>query len=158
MTSQHRKIAVEKIGRLLRTDEDVHHKDRNKKNNDPDNLKVLTKKEHQAEHALEKGARLAAWNRENQSQRMMGNKHCLGKKMPDSHRQSVSKRFKGKPKSPEQRLKISMALKGRKFSAKHCDAISHAARMRGPEFRDKVRRAAENQQRCPATGRYLKTT
>ncbi len=29
---------------------DIHHKDRNKNNNDPGNLRVLTKKEHQDLH------------------------------------------------------------------------------------------------------------
>jgi hypothetical protein len=30
---------------------DIHHKDRNPKNNDPSNLRVLTKKEHQELHS-----------------------------------------------------------------------------------------------------------
>jgi len=30
---------------------DIHHKDRNPKNNDPGNLRVLTKKEHQELHS-----------------------------------------------------------------------------------------------------------
>lgn len=29
---------------------DVHHKDRNKLNNDPDNLEILTRAEHRAKH------------------------------------------------------------------------------------------------------------
>ncbi len=31
---------------------DVHHKDRNKTNNSPDNLEILTRKEHKAKHGL----------------------------------------------------------------------------------------------------------
>ena len=31
---------------------DVHHRDRNKRNNSPDNLKILTRKEHKAEHGI----------------------------------------------------------------------------------------------------------
>lgn len=44
----HRVVAEKKLGRKLRKGEIVHHKDNNKRNNDPDNLEVL---ESQAEHA-----------------------------------------------------------------------------------------------------------
>lgn len=47
----HRVIAEEKLGRPLRSDEHVHHKDHNRHNNDPDNLEVLTAREHLALHA-----------------------------------------------------------------------------------------------------------
>jgi predicted transcriptional regulator len=42
----HRKIMEEMIGRPLRSDEIVHHIDGNKKNNDPSNLQIVTRKEH----------------------------------------------------------------------------------------------------------------
>ena len=38
------------IGRLLKDDEVVHHIDRDKKNNNPSNLLILTKKEHSRLH------------------------------------------------------------------------------------------------------------
>ena len=44
----HRVVAEKKIGRSLKPGEIVHHKDENKLNNSPDNLKVLP---NQAEHA-----------------------------------------------------------------------------------------------------------
>lgn len=50
---EHR-IAVEaKVGRVLKTREVVHHKDRNKDNNDLDNLQVTTPEEHARIHNKE---------------------------------------------------------------------------------------------------------
>jgi len=40
------------LGRILRKDEEVHHKDENPKNNALSNLELVTKAEHQREHAL----------------------------------------------------------------------------------------------------------
>jgi hypothetical protein len=48
----HRHIASLKIGRWLKSNEHVHHIDGNKLNNDPDNLQVLTNKEHGLLHNL----------------------------------------------------------------------------------------------------------
>lgn len=42
----HRAIAEQKIGRKLREDEVAHHIDGNKLNNDPSNIKVVTRAEH----------------------------------------------------------------------------------------------------------------
>lgn len=47
---QHRAIMEEKLGRKLRPGELVHHKDENKKNNDPDNLEVMSHQAHSALH------------------------------------------------------------------------------------------------------------
>lgn len=48
---EHRVVAEQKIGRRLRKGEQVHHKDRNKQNNNPDNLEVKTSvKHHLYEH------------------------------------------------------------------------------------------------------------
>jgi hypothetical protein len=46
----HRVLMENKLGRLLKKGEDVHHADEDKNNNDPDNLEVLTKSEHGKEH------------------------------------------------------------------------------------------------------------
>lgn len=43
-------VAEEKIGRLLKDGEVVHHKDENKFNNNPENLEVLTKFQHSKLH------------------------------------------------------------------------------------------------------------
>ena len=46
----HRLVAEEKFGKLILPDEIVHHIDGNVKNNDPDNLLVVTKTEHMRAH------------------------------------------------------------------------------------------------------------
>ena len=50
----HRVIMENYIGRLLTSDEVVHHKDHNKKNNDISNLELLTVKEHYDLHSRER--------------------------------------------------------------------------------------------------------
>lgn len=47
---EHRYLVEQSLGRKLRNDEDVHHKDGNKLNNSLDNLEVLSKKEHTRLH------------------------------------------------------------------------------------------------------------
>ncbi|MCM1367254.1 MAG: HNH endonuclease [Roseburia sp.] len=42
----HRDIASRKLGRPLRANEVVHHRDGNKLNNRPSNLQVMTRKQH----------------------------------------------------------------------------------------------------------------
>jgi hypothetical protein len=49
----HRVIMEQHLGRTLRHDEIVHHKDRNRENNDISNLQVMTKKQHSRHHGLE---------------------------------------------------------------------------------------------------------
>jgi len=52
--AEHRIVAEQKIGRLLKPNEDVHHIDFNKLNNHPNNLSVLTKSEHIRLHKTNK--------------------------------------------------------------------------------------------------------
>jgi hypothetical protein len=47
----HRVIVEEREGRRLRSDEIVHHQDHNPLNNDPRNLVILSRSEHQRLHA-----------------------------------------------------------------------------------------------------------
>lgn len=49
----HRTIAEQKLGRLLKDGEIVHHIDGNKRNNHPDNLSVITQSEHIKTHLPE---------------------------------------------------------------------------------------------------------
>ena len=53
----HRVIVENHIGRLLRADEIVHHKDGNKFNNDISNLEVLSASQHATIHGLQRGAK-----------------------------------------------------------------------------------------------------
>lgn len=47
---EHRRVMEEKIGRPLTRNDIVHHKDENKRNNDPDNLELMTRAEHIRHH------------------------------------------------------------------------------------------------------------
>lgn len=47
---EHRVVAEQKLGRCLRDDEEVHHIDEDKQNNDPSNLEVVTSAEHGMKH------------------------------------------------------------------------------------------------------------
>ncbi len=49
---EHRVVAEAMLGRPLTRDEVVHHKDHNKRNNDPSNLEVLSRSEHMREHGI----------------------------------------------------------------------------------------------------------
>jgi hypothetical protein len=50
----HRTVMEKRLGRKLRTQEHVHHKDHNKQNNSLDNLEVCSPKEHLMHHAHER--------------------------------------------------------------------------------------------------------
>lgn len=56
---KHRVVAEEMLGRPLAPGEIVHHKDGDKRNNEPDNLEVMTQSEHIREHLRRGGGRLA---------------------------------------------------------------------------------------------------
>lgn len=50
----HREVAEEMLGRPLKSDEVVHHKDGNRQNNDPNNLMIMTQSEHMKLHNKER--------------------------------------------------------------------------------------------------------
>jgi hypothetical protein len=51
---EHRIVAEEKLGRALEKGEIVHHIDGNKRNNNPDNLEIMTQSEHASLHMKER--------------------------------------------------------------------------------------------------------
>ncbi|MCK9356968.1 MAG: HNH endonuclease [Dehalococcoidia bacterium] len=53
-TLEHRIVAEMVLGRSLTDDEVVHHSDRNKHNNDPANLRVMTRSDHARLHARQR--------------------------------------------------------------------------------------------------------
>lgn len=52
---EHRLVMAQKLGRPLKTSEHVHHIDRNKANNDPANLMLVTASEHAHMHGGKRG-------------------------------------------------------------------------------------------------------
>lgn len=67
---EHRLVAARMLGRPLRTDEIVHHKDGNGLNNEPENLEVLSKGEHTTEHLT-----ITTWAKEHNACRLCGATH-----------------------------------------------------------------------------------
>ncbi len=51
----HTIVAEQKLNRLLEKGEIVHHKDRNRKNNDPENIDITSQSEHARNHGRLKG-------------------------------------------------------------------------------------------------------
>lgn len=51
---EHRIVASKKIGRQLRDNEVVHHRDGNKLNNRPNNLQIMSRSEHWKTHHLKR--------------------------------------------------------------------------------------------------------
>jgi hypothetical protein len=57
---EHRLVAEQMLGRPLRPEEEIHHKDGNKQNNDPSNLQVMPSSYHH--HALHRKNNIALRN------------------------------------------------------------------------------------------------
>lgn len=60
----HRHVASLKIGRWLKTNEEVHHIDGNRSNNDPENLEILVKSEHAKRHGNKKKIKCRLCNKD----------------------------------------------------------------------------------------------
>lgn len=55
---EHRIVVENVLGRLLKPDEIVHHKDGNRKNNHPDNLEVMNRNSHSSIHGFLRGRKM----------------------------------------------------------------------------------------------------
>jgi hypothetical protein len=104
-------IAEKKYGRKLRVDEVVHHIDRDRLNNVPDNLVIMTKNEHRRLHTL--GTKL-----NNETKRKMSQSH-IGLFRTAEHCKNISKSKMGHGVSAETRKKISNKLKGIRHSEEY---------------------------------------
>lgn len=134
-----RAVARNIIGRELNKDEDVHHIDHDKTNDNPNNLKVLSHAEHTKLHAhgFKKGHIPSEEHRRKLSIAGMGRKHTeeekrkislankgkhirIGWKHSEETRRKMSaagkghKRFLGKKHSKETLIKMSIAQKKRR--------------------------------------------
>lgn len=61
---QHRVAAEKVIGRYVESWEVVHHKDRNRTNNDPSNLEVLSQYEHACRHKEKQWSKTKFWHKD----------------------------------------------------------------------------------------------
>ena len=128
---EHREVMKRHIGRLLRSDEYVHHKDGNRSNNSIDNLEIVSREEHARRHG--QGRVFTNERKANIS------KALTGKVMTDEVKMKISRANKGRVQTPEEKekqiiaqtgkqrkpmsedwkRKISEANKGKKLSADH---------------------------------------
>lgn len=85
----------------LKKDECIHHIDKNKENNNSNNLEKKDKFKHLSDHSLGE------------------NNSNFGKKNSDKTREKISKKLRGISQSEETKNKISKKLRGRIFSENH---------------------------------------
>ena len=91
--AKHRLVIEQNIGRYLRSDEHVHHRNHIRDDNRLSNLQLLTKGEHRRNHAYESGF----------------HKHNLGKKFTEEHKKKIGLGNLGKKHSEEAKEKIRQA-------------------------------------------------
>ena len=110
---EERLIMENLLGRYLTKEEIVHHKDRNKTNNDPSNLQVVDSSEHHKLHWIGRSRVLSEETRKNMALAQIGRKHSEETK----RKMSISRKGKSrKPFSEETKRKMSEAAKKRKVS------------------------------------------
>ena len=109
----HRYLIEKKIGRKLLSREIVHHKDRNKMNNDLGNLQIMTQSEHMSLHQTG-----------NHNKRQSNGPHS------EEWKEKIRQGNLGLKRSPEARENISKAKTGIKLSEEHRKNISVAGKKR----------------------------
>ncbi len=117
------------LGRLTDKALRVHHRDRVKLNDHPDNLEVMTHESHSLLHAslipLEQIEKIRA----GLNQYYDRNRREIGQAMPESRIQALSEKHLGIRLSEEAKAKLSAANKGRKIT--WGDKISEALKAKG---------------------------
>ncbi|PXF53986.1 MAG: adenosylcobalamin-dependent ribonucleoside-diphosphate reductase [Candidatus Methanophagaceae archaeon] len=129
--SEHVAIAECKLGRELKQNEVVHHIDRNRLNNSPENLEVLTKTQHARLHSAE----LVRWSKEakgktyeelfgeekakkirqRKSELMRGNKNPMyGRKLSEEERKKISVQTKKGMAREDVKKNIKIAVEKRR--------------------------------------------
>lgn len=69
---EHRTVIERTLGRKLRTDECVHHKNGNKLDNRPENLEVMTRSEHMKHHAAHGQGKSGRFKKRKEGERLTG--------------------------------------------------------------------------------------
>lgn len=86
---EHRLVAVNKYKRKIEKFEVVHHEDRNRKNNDPSNIFIMTKIDHDKLHNIDRiigtkkhltGTKISEETKKKISDKAIGNQRTLGLK------------------------------------------------------------------------------
>lgn len=114
----------------------VHHKDKNKLNNNINNLTVLSRSEHMKIHDIGKATRFPnkhkTWNKGkniSEEQREKISNKLKNRIITEQWKNKISNTMKGKVKSKEHLENISKALKGRTFSDETKKKMSEARKM-----------------------------
>lgn len=114
---EHRLVMAEYLNRLLLTEEDVHHKDENRANNQIDNLEIRIHGKHIGYHKLGNknflGRKHSMKTKKKMSLVQKGNQHWLGRKHTIETRQKMSLNNKrvmlGKHLTAETKYRMSLA-------------------------------------------------
>lgn len=112
------------LGRLADRMMVVHHRDRDKLNDHPDNLEALPKSAHDAIHH----GPLPEAQKEKIRQSLLGKKHT------EQRRKNISEAHKGIPLSDEAKQKVSVAMRGRKITWADKISATHKAKGTLPPF------------------------
>lgn len=139
----HRVIMADELGRKLETYECVHHRDRNRLNNDPSNLEILNPKDHTSLHR--KGQKASLETRERMRRAQLGKKH-----RPETI-EKLKRIAQEREITPELRAKYSSGRKGKTHSLEARAKIraSKMGRILSPETRAKISKASKGHTHTP---------
>ena len=113
----------------------IHHKDRNRENNDISNLQLMTIEDHDKLHGeLRTGEGHPMWGKHNSEETKQKISACKtgvsiwpdGREFSDEHKQHMSEAQTGRVNTEEHNKNISEARKGIKYSEETCRRISES--------------------------------